>query len=499
MAVSFQSKSQAAPTRCVYALLLLAVSTDAGNQGAASTDLNQPIPLPTDLVLLRREKARRDSLAQQDLEDAGDQATESGLEQLRVGTLANASVQEIRSRQRLDDLQAQVDVAGIELAHARAKLAAAKGEVPEHVAALLHGHILPPHDGHWKWSNAYNSMMFESNGGWSQAKLDEPGTVAIGLGSSKEMVDAIDYSPGSRVDFNENSVNNEKKLRDAAYYTGGRWVWDHDKLVSRVHEVPRYDRTVGDGISPITKYYHAMWRNQSTHLKSAYEPDFFRDNSEFFGPFRLDYDTNTIWLTDWNLKVQAKDPISTGRGNMLIGPDHFYQFATNSFASGKQNSLRGDGHAILGGTANMARGARSTVVGGEGNAAKRVGSSITGGFHNEAVADLSHISGGARNRVEAKWGAIGGGETNIVQAEHGVVLAGEGNKATGVNSAVHGGAGNKAMAPESTVSGGQGGKATKRYEVMTGVMPLEDQQTEQKMAAMQGEVTATGGMAAPPH
>lgn len=411
----------------------------------------------------------------------------------------------MRSRQRLEDLQLEVEIAQKELAEARVNAWVAKGEISADEAAHLrslpnhpYGNIIPPWWGHWKWNSEFNAMMFESNNGMSQAMRDLPGTVKIGLGSSKAMVDAVDVSPGTRLDFSDNSVINEKNLRDAAYYTGGKWVWDKDHQISRVHDVPRYDRTVGDGINPITKYYHAMWKDPDSHLKSAYEPDFFRDNSEFFGPFRLDYDTNTIWLTDWNLKVHAENPISTGRGNMLVGPDHFFQFATNSFAAGKENSVRGNGQAVLGGRYNMARGQTSTVGGGEGNSAKYTGSSITGGFHNEAVADMSHITGGNRNRVEANWAAIAGGSTNIVKSEFAAVLGGDGNQASGDGSVVHAGVGNKAVAPLSVVDGGQGGKTTKKYEILTGVMPLEDQETEANMDAMHAESSMTGGMA-PPH
>lgn len=462
------------------------------------------------MVLLRRETGE-DSTAQQNLQSASDQAsdqvidtlkeftqasdqvTASELEQLRVGSVANATTEEIQARQRLDDLQRQVEVAAVELGAAKHKLAVAKGQVN----VTPFGHIVPPQWGHWKWNDQFNAMMFESNNGWSQARLDPPGTVKVGLGSSKAMVDAVDVTPGTRIDFDEDSVNNEKDLRDAAYYNGGRWIWGRDKQVSRVHEIPHYDYQVGDGINPITKYYHALWKNEKTHLKSAYEPDFFRDNSEFFGPFRLDYDTNTIWLTDWNLHLAAINPISSGRGNMLVGPNHFYAFATNSFASGKENSLRGEAQVVLGGKANQAKDYASTVVGGEGNAAKRTASSIAGGFHNEVIADYGHISGGMRNRIEKEGGSILGGATNLIQAKESTILAGDGNKITGELAAIHGGMGNKALSPLSTINGGEGGKTTKKYEILTGVMPLEDVQTEEKMEAMEAESHATGGAPVP--
>jgi hypothetical protein len=496
MAVSFTHKGQAANMRHVFKVLLVAVTAlaDTDVKDAGSTQ-------HTDKSLLRREAAKDLGIIQ----DSLDQVTALDMEQLKLG--ANATEEEFRARQRLYDLQRQVEVAAIELREAKLNAAIAKGEISKDEADSIRseavpahhpfGHIVPPWWGHWKWNNQFNALMYESNNGVSQAMRDPKGTVKTGLGSSKAMVDAVDVSPGTRIDFDEDSVNNEKDLRDAAYYTGGKWVWDRDHKVSRVHLVPRYDRQVGDGINPITKYYHALWKDPSTHLKSAYEPDFFRDNSEFFGPFRIDYDTNTIWLKDWNLLVNAPNPISSGRGNVMVGPDHFWTFATNSFVAGKENSVRGKGDAVLGGVTNMANGIGDSVAGGEGNAAKYNGASIAGGFHNEVVADRSHVTGGSRNRVEANWGSIAGGATNLITKEYAVVLGGDGNKAEGQHSAVHGGVGNKALAPDSTINGGEGGKTTKRYEVLTGLMPLEDQETEDKMEAMEAEVHQTGA-AAPP-
>merc|ERR1719272_1126345 len=111
--------------------------------------------------------------------------------------------------------------------------------------------------------------MFESNNGWSQARLDPPNTVAVGFGSNKAMVDAVDISEGTKIDFEENSANNEKAIYDAQFYDGGKWTWAENKKVSRIHKIPQWSRDVGDGINPITKYYHHKWKTPQSHDVSA--------------------------------------------------------------------------------------------------------------------------------------------------------------------------------------------------------------------------------------
>lgn len=339
--------------------------------------------------------------------------------------------------------------------------------------------------------------MFESNNGYSQAKLDEPGTVKIGLGSNKAMVDAVDKTEGIEANFDENSANNEAKLYDAQYYNMGKWVWKDNEKISRIHKVPQWNREVGDGINPITKYYHALWATEETHYPSAYEPDFFRDQSEMFGPFRLDYHTSTVELLDWNLRVFTDPQLSAGRGNMVVGPDHFFFYAKNSFVAGKHNTVRGDNNAVFGGESNMARGDGSVVGGGSGNVANGHADHVSGGFHNEAIGSFNEVRGGSRNRVEGTWSSIAGGQTNVVNGDYNTVLGGDGNKALSSHTVVNGGWGNRALAPESVVAGGEGGKATKRWDVISGTLSAEDEEVEHNQEKMEHEAHSEGSAPLP--
>merc|ERR1719428_2128172 len=130
-----------------------------------------------------------------------------------------------------------------------------------------------------------------------------------------------------------------------------------------------------------------------------------------FGPFSLNYHDNTVELLDWNLLVDTDPELSSGRGNMALGLDHFFGYAKNSFLAGRHNTARGDNGAVFGGISNKVNEASSTVYGGEGNVASGWGSHVTGGFHNEAMfGQASAVRGGSRNRAEGNFGTIAGGE-----------------------------------------------------------------------------------------
>merc|ERR1712094_109214 len=110
-------------------------------------------------------------------------------------------------------------------------------------------------------------------------------------------------------------------------------------------------------------------------MGSAYEPDPFHDKSEWFGPFRLDYATHTVWIKDWNLLVNSPKA-EVGHGNFAVGPDQYLEHTSNSFIAGRRNVARGDGDAVLGGTANLAKGRGAVVLGGEGNVGSGKGSVV---------------------------------------------------------------------------------------------------------------------------
>lgn len=330
-----------------------------------------------------------------------------------------------------------------------------------------YGHILPWWASHWVWSPDDSAMKYVNNWGVSQGRLDPPGLLTKGVASSEDMVKAIDVAKGQNVDFDENSVGNEEILRTAEYQSNGYWGWGKNDRGWGLPDHPVW-KTPGEPEVPgQTKFYHAQWKDAETHLPSAYEPDFFRDNSEFFGPFRMDYNTRTVWVDDWNIHVFDPDG-KEGFGNVAVGPHQYLLKATNSFVSGKENNVRGTAVVALGGEMNIAEGDGTFAGGGEGNSAMGKYTSVAGGYHNVAEGDWTTVDGGDRNVVEGHFGAITGGGFNTVESLFGVVSGGRQNSANEQFATVGGGWGNKGQSPASTIGGGAGEKTKYQYEMQVG-------------------------------
>lgn len=348
------------------------------------------------------------------------------------------------------------------------------------------GHLVPWSEGHWHWSDKWHMLVFESNNGLSQQRMEPQMYAKKGVGTDKDMVMAVDTTPGVNLNFLTNSINNEKELRDAEYYDGGKWVWKKHGKEWEVHTVPKWNSKFNGVATGITKYTHRLWDNASAHPPSAYEPDYFRDESEWFGPFRLDYHTHTVWVEDWNFRISSKAS-KPGHGNFAVGPDQYLEHATNSFVSGRRNVGRGDSVAVLGGAANLAKGDGSVVVGGEGNVANAKFATVAGGFHDYARGDYSLALGGSRDMAEGESSAVIGGRAGLNEAKMAVIAGGNANsvKSVAQYATIAGGTGNKVAAPYSVIRGGAGGMSKKRFEVITGVMPLSDMAIEDAMKSVE--------------
>merc|ERR1719161_1729684 len=258
------------------------------------------------------------------------------------------------------------------------------------------GHRIPWAESHWHWSKAAKEVRFGPNDGKAQGRLDDPKDVTKSLGTSADMIKAVDTHPGVPITFDMNGLNNEKILRDAEYVAGGKWTWTAASKGWGGHAVPMW-KGVGNGIAPVTKYYHAIWSNKGSHRPSAYESDFFRDNSEYFGPFRLDYHTKTVYLDDWNMRVYTKDNFTMGKGNVAVGPGQYFGHAANSFIAGRHGNVRGNNVVTLGGFDNLAKADYDFVAGGAGNIAGSEAATAIGGYHNQALGKFSSSVGGIRN------------------------------------------------------------------------------------------------------
>eukprot|EP00746_Dinoflagellata_sp_MGD_P144852 gnl/MRDRNA2_/MRDRNA2_77554_c0_seq1.p1 gnl/MRDRNA2_/MRDRNA2_77554_c0~~gnl/MRDRNA2_/MRDRNA2_77554_c0_seq1.p1 ORF type:complete len:528 (-),score=85.23 gnl/MRDRNA2_/MRDRNA2_77554_c0_seq1:134-1717(-) len=332
----------------------------------------------------------------------------------------------------------------------------------------IYGHILPWWASHWVWSPDEREMKFVNNYGVSQGRLDPPGLLTKSVASSEDMVKAVDVSIGTNVAFDEDSVNNEEILKDAQLEPGGWWGWGRNDRGWGLPDHPVWNGPMGKPEVPgQTRFFHAQWKDAKHHLPSAYEPDFFRDNSEYFGPFRIDYNTRTIWLDDFNFHVWTPEHW-LGHGNMAVGPNSYLLGSFNSFIVGTQNMARGGGNVVMGGEGNVADGAETSVIGGEGNFAKGAQSVISGGYHNAADADFSEVVGGDRNVVEGQFGTIVAGGFNSANKLFSVAAGGRQNAADDQFTTVGGGWGNKGNSPASTIGGGAGERTKYTYEMQVG-------------------------------
>jgi len=348
-------------------------------------------------------------------------------------------------------------------------------------ASLVQRDNVPPsgwkpkgdYEGHWVYDDEANRFEYRSDDGAMQG-VNDLVDVNPGMGTDKNVIDSVITMPGPKLSMNESSVQNEAKLEDGAYMGTGEWVWNDKKE-------PTWSKLVS-GVPGAIKYYHSKWMNEFSHGKSAYEPDYLRDGSEYFGPFRLDYKTHTVELADWNLDVESSQDLP-GRGDISVGPHNYFFDATNSFVGGRNNIVRGNGAVIMGGEDNSADGTTVTVAGGSRNVAKGFGSTVSGGYRNEAIGSHIAVAGGVKNVAKGKYGSIIGGEDNEANGEESSILGGQGNEAMGHFAIAQGGAGNKAVGKFSVVKGGEGGASLQEYGIAQGALPTDRMKADNEKLA----------------
>lgn len=93
-----------------------------------------------------------------------------------------------------------------------------------------------------------------------------------------------------------------------------------------------------------------------------------------------------------------------GRGNVVIGDEHDYSQAKNSFVAGRGHRVSGEGASVLAGRNNLVAADFAAVIGGEGNS---------------ALAPHSVVSGGTRNRAGGRYATAAGGDTGRADSEAG--------------------------------------------------------------------------------
>merc|ERR1719487_74572 len=68
---------------------------------------------------------------------------------------------------------------------------------------------------------------------------------------------------------------------------------------------------------------------QSAIGRDGYEPNPVQPNSEYFGPFRIDYLKHTIYLEDWNFNIDTTFD-APGWGNLIVGENQSFKGTFNS-------------------------------------------------------------------------------------------------------------------------------------------------------------------------
>lgn len=279
--------------------------------------------------------------------------------------------------------------------------------------------------------------------------------------------DAPTRDPASEASDSESFLHEGEPLSNyTAYKSSSPWRFLLGKNVYFRHQNGSLMQAGGEGREdPLPKSL------------SAYEPDHYRPsyNSEYFGPFRLDYSDHTIDLSDWNFIVESESRIP-GRGNLVVGRQNFVGDAMNSFVAGKHNTARGKDISVAGGIDNIAAGNAAVVVGGEENVARGNYTTTDGGYRNEAATGYTVAAGGTKNLARGLYAVASGGEDNIAIGPASVVTGGRANEGLGSYASVHGGSGNKAFGNSSVVSAGLGQTASHTSESISKWLTDEDRE-----------------------
>lgn len=206
---------------------------------------------------------------------------------------------------------------------------------------------------------------------------------------------------------------------------------------------------------------------------SAYEVDIHNpEESEYFGPFRIDYHDHTINLEDWNLVVESPRE-QPGRGNFVVGNQDFVADSTNSAVFGKHDTARGLSEAVVG-FDNVAEGEANSLIGGQNDVAKGNSTAVAGGYGNEAKGNFGVACGGDKDVAEGDFGVACGGHANDEVSKDGVAKGGTGNVVKGEGATVDGGDGNMAVAQLSTIASGEGGITKSETEVISQASHSDD-------------------------
>ena len=123
------------------------------------------------------------------------------------------------------------------------------------------------------------------------------------------------------------------------------------------------------------------------------------------GAGRLKVDADLV-VENHNLFVFATESTTSGeqpRGNVVVGLDHSYHTASNSFVAGRSNTISGDASVVSGGTGNVASAQYAVVCGGAGNRALAYAATVAGGAENRAMAAKAVVSGGLSNSARGMY------------------------------------------------------------------------------------------------
>lgn len=107
--------------------------------------------------------------------------------------------------------------------------------------------------------------------------------------------------------------------------------------------------------------------------------------------FTLDSASQTVHLTDYNLAVMGAP--NSGKGNLIVGPNHSFAGCTNCVVFGSQNYAAGTSN-IIAGHKNAVKGDFNSVGGGASNSLVGESSSIGGGQHQQAHGEGIFVSSG---------------------------------------------------------------------------------------------------------
>jgi hypothetical protein len=161
----------------------------------------------------------------------------------------------------------------------------------------------------------------------------------------------------------------------------------------------------------------------------------------------LHVEGDSLVLTGMNLRIVngtgSTGGTTNGKGNLVLGYDE-----TNSGDSrtGSHNLVIGRFHTYTG---------YGAIVAGEDNSVRGKGSSVLGGTRSRSIGDLAVVVGGYGHDARGEASVVAGGEENQTEGRYCAVAGGIANGCSGRGAVVSGGAQNSSSATAGTVSGGR--------------------------------------------